>query len=94
MSLGTSFADDEDGALVRRHLAEAGVSLASDPHVVARTSRAVVTAAASSGDRPSRSAYATACSGVSERPASTVSSYASSPSTCRAASAAPARSAS
>jgi fructokinase len=39
----TSFADDERGAVVRRHLEEAGVELAGDPHVVARTSTAVAT---------------------------------------------------
>jgi fructokinase len=41
--LATSFADDEHGALVRRHLEEAGVRLAADPYVVARTSTAVAT---------------------------------------------------
>lgn len=39
--LGTSFADDTDGRLIRKHLEGAGVRLANDPGAVDRTSRAV-----------------------------------------------------
>ncbi|ANH36893.1 2-dehydro-3-deoxygluconokinase [Nocardioides dokdonensis FR1436] len=39
----TAYADDERGALLARHLAGAGVRLASDPHVVRRTSTAEAT---------------------------------------------------
>src|SRR6476620_5762981 len=39
----TSFADDEHGRLIASHLAESGVRLAADPHVVPRTSSALAT---------------------------------------------------
>lgn len=39
----TAFADDPDGRLLDEHLAAAGVRFAADPHVLARTSRAVAT---------------------------------------------------
>jgi len=39
----TAFAEDEYGGMLSDHLSTAGVSLASDPHVVARTSSAVAT---------------------------------------------------
>ncbi|MGH3361978.1 MAG: carbohydrate kinase family protein [Nocardioides sp.] len=39
--LATSFADDGHGRLIAEHLRAAGVDLASDPHVVDRTSTAV-----------------------------------------------------
>ncbi|MDN4173795.1 carbohydrate kinase [Nocardioides sp. SOB77] len=39
----TAYAEDERGALVARHLAAAGVELATDPAVVARTSTALAT---------------------------------------------------
>ena len=39
----TSFADDEHGRLIAEHLAESGVRLATDPHVVPRTSSALAT---------------------------------------------------
>lgn len=39
----TSFAADDHGALVARHLREAGVTLAADPGAVARTSTALAT---------------------------------------------------
>jgi fructokinase len=39
----TSFADDEHGRLVAGHLAESGVRLEVDPHVVPRTSSALAT---------------------------------------------------
>lgn len=42
----TSFADDEYGAMIAAHLAEAGVVLASDPAAIARTATAVATLAA------------------------------------------------
>lgn len=39
----SSWADDDRGRLVARHLAASGVVLATDPHVLARTSSAVAT---------------------------------------------------
>lgn len=39
----TSFAEDAHGQMVARHLAEAGVTLACDPHAVDRTSTALAT---------------------------------------------------
>ena len=39
----TSFADDEHGRLIADHLAESGVRLETDPHVVPRTSSALAT---------------------------------------------------
>jgi fructokinase len=39
----TSYADDDHGRLIADHLAEAGVRLVTDPHVVARTSSALAT---------------------------------------------------
>ena len=39
----TSFAEDDHGALLARHLSGAGVSLAADPRAVARTSTALAT---------------------------------------------------
>ncbi|WP_300403332.1 PfkB family carbohydrate kinase [uncultured Nocardioides sp.] len=39
----TAFAEDEYGAVLADHLSAAGVDLASDPHVVGRTSSAVAT---------------------------------------------------
>jgi sugar/nucleoside kinase (ribokinase family) len=39
----TSFADDEHGRLIAEHLAASGVRLATDPHVVPRTSSALAT---------------------------------------------------
>ncbi|MGO4256619.1 PfkB family carbohydrate kinase [Marmoricola sp. RAF53] len=39
----TAYADDADGRLLDEHLAAAGVRFAADPHVLARTSRAVAT---------------------------------------------------
>ena len=39
----TSFADDEHGRLIADHLAGSGVRLATDPHVVPRTSSALAT---------------------------------------------------
>lgn len=41
--IGTAYADDDDGRLLATHLRRAGVGLAADPRVVARTSRAVAT---------------------------------------------------
>jgi fructokinase len=39
----TSYADDEHGRLIAEHLAASGVRLATDPHVVPRTSSALAT---------------------------------------------------
>jgi fructokinase len=39
----TSFADDDHGRLIDKHLAASGVRLVTDPHVVARTSSALAT---------------------------------------------------
>jgi fructokinase len=39
----TSFADDEHGQLIAKHLAASGVRLVTDPHVVPRTSSAMAT---------------------------------------------------
>ena len=39
----TSFADDEHGRLIAEHLSASGVRLATDPHVVPRTSSALAT---------------------------------------------------
>jgi fructokinase len=39
----SSWADDDRGRLLARHVADAGVTLASDPHAVARTSTAIAT---------------------------------------------------
>lgn len=39
----TAWADDERGAVLARHVADAGVTLAADPHVLARTATAAAT---------------------------------------------------
>jgi fructokinase len=39
----SSWADDDRGRVLARHVADAGVALASDPHAVARTSTALAT---------------------------------------------------
>lgn len=39
----TAWADDERGAVLARHLADAGVTLATDPHVLERTATAAAT---------------------------------------------------
>src|SRR5436190_10354705 len=39
----TSYADDDHGRLIADHLAASGVRLATDPHVVPRTSSALAT---------------------------------------------------
>ena len=43
VGLATAYADDRLGGLLDQHFADAGVSLAGDPHVLARTSSAVAT---------------------------------------------------
>ena len=43
VGLATAYADDRLGGLLDQHFANAGVSLAGDPHVLARTSSAVAT---------------------------------------------------
>ncbi len=43
VGLATAYADDRLGGLLDQHFAHAGVSLAGDPHVLARTSSAVAT---------------------------------------------------
>jgi fructokinase len=41
--LVSAYADDERGQVIARHLADSGVGLAGDPHVIPRTSTAVAT---------------------------------------------------
>ncbi|WP_151084487.1 carbohydrate kinase family protein [Nocardioides cynanchi] len=46
VELATSFADDERGAMLARHLNQSAVGLVGDPHRLARTSTALATIAA------------------------------------------------